>query len=79
MRRPSADAVAGNGAKRPLRRRRRAKGGMGGGEGMGQRLHPHPNPPPSRGRELSSQRVNSYRTPLKVCAGALAWALWDQW
>jgi hypothetical protein len=27
---PSADAVAGNGAKRPLCRRRRAKVGMGG-------------------------------------------------
>jgi hypothetical protein len=30
MSRPSADAVAGNGAKRPLRRRRHAKVGMGG-------------------------------------------------
>jgi hypothetical protein len=49
----SADAVAGNGAKRPLRRCHRAEVGMEGETRHRQctGLHPHPNPPPSRGRE----------------------------
>ena len=53
--------LAGEEAKRPLRRRRRAKVGMGGEARLGRSssFHPHPRPPPSRGRGTAEQVAQS--------------------